>query len=192
MSDPWQAARALVDAAHAADPAGEELTYADRMEAWLERHQAEPPPHLRLAARCQHLERWTLPRSSRPEGREGYLRWRTEQYRRMAERARQLLLAAGVEADAADRVCRLVSKQGLRSDPEAQTIEDCACLVFLAHHLEAFAAAQTEVGRGKLLDIVRKTWRKMGRRGRELALGLPLAPSLAQLVQEAVTGSDGS
>ena len=54
-------------------------------------------PVLRLAARCQHLERWLVPRASYPEGKAGYLQWRTGLYRKQAARARELLLAAGAK-----------------------------------------------------------------------------------------------
>ena len=59
-------------------------------------------PILRLAARCQHLERWRVPRNSFPEGKAGYLKWRQSLYHKQAERARELLLQAGVaEAETA-------------------------------------------------------------------------------------------
>jgi hypothetical protein len=33
---------------------------------------------LKIAARAQHIERWTVPRSSYPEGRIAYLTWRKD------------------------------------------------------------------------------------------------------------------
>ena len=58
---------------------------------------------MRLRIRAQHLERWLVPRTTFPEGRAGYLTWRRSLYTRQAERARELLLAAGVDAaEAAD------------------------------------------------------------------------------------------
>ena len=55
-----------------------------------------PPPLLRLAARCQHLERWSVPRDSYPLDKPGYLHWRRSLYVKQAERAKELLLQAGV------------------------------------------------------------------------------------------------
>ena len=87
-------ARRAIDAAHAADPnrtpdgRPAELVYADRMEAWVVRLNSAAPTLLRLAARCQHLERWQVPRATFPEGRPGYLAWRRSLYTRQAERAR--------------------------------------------------------------------------------------------------------
>jgi hypothetical protein len=84
--DAYQRARQLIDEAHSADPARTpegrpaELVYAERMEAWVARLVAEAPSLLRLAARCQHLERWSVPRASFPMTKPGYLTWRRSLY----------------------------------------------------------------------------------------------------------------
>src|SRR5207302_10117915 len=96
MMDATGKARALIDAAHRSDPRREgdaayEVRYAERLEAWIRRLVPEPSPALLLAARAQHLERWTIPRNSYPEGRGGYLRWRVAVHARQGERARELL-----------------------------------------------------------------------------------------------------
>lgn len=185
-------ARALVDAAHDADPVrngdgvAAERVYADRMEAWVARLVPDASPLLRLAARCQHLERWSVPRATFPPGRDGYNAWRRTLYRKQAERARELLLQAGVDPADAEDVATWVSKTGLRRNPGTQALEDAACLVFLEHELEAFAAAHEDYTREKLLTILRRTWKKMSEPARALALGLPLPPPLAALVREAV------
>ncbi len=73
----YDRARQLIDAAHAADPArapdgrAAELVYADRIEAWVPRLVSDASPLLRLAARCQHLERWLTPRATFPERKVG-------------------------------------------------------------------------------------------------------------------------
>lgn len=188
-------ARELVDAAHAADPSrarggqAAELVYADRMEAWVARVVPDASPLLRLAARCQHLERWSVPRTSFPEGRAGYLKWRQSLYVKQAARANELLLAAGVgEADAAE-VATWVSKTALKTNPGTQALEDAACLVFLENEIEAFAAQHADYPREKFVGILRKTWAKMSPRARELALGLSLPPAISALVREAVADS---
>jgi hypothetical protein len=192
--DAYETARGLVDAAHAADPnravdgRPAELAYADRMEKWVVRINPGADPVLRLAARCQHLERWTVPRGSFPLGRPGYLAWRTSLYGKQAERARQLLLEAGVPGGEAADAATWVSKKGLRTNPGTQALEDAAVLVFLESEIEAFAAQHAEYPREKFLDILKKTWRKMSPRAQELALGLELPPAIAALVRDA-TGS---
>lgn len=184
-------ARAAIDAAHEADPnrtrdgRAAEVVYADRMEKWITRIVPAAEPVLRLAARCQHLERWSVPRGSFPIGKPGYLAWRRSLYFKQAERARLLLVGAGLPADKAAEAATWVSKTGLKTNPGTQALEDAAVLVFLESEIEAFAAQHAEYPREKFVDILRKTWRKMSPRAQELALGLDLPGPIAALVREA-------
>src|ERR1700679_527621 len=108
------------------------------MEAWIVRIHPQADSILRLAARCQHLERWLVPRGSFPLDRPGYLAWRTSLYGKQAERARQILLDAGVPAQDAASAATWVSKKGLKTNPGTQALEDAAVLVFLESEIEAF------------------------------------------------------
>jgi hypothetical protein len=190
--DPFARARELIDAAHAADPTrtadgrAAELVYADRMEAWVVRLVPDAPPLLRLAARAQHLERWLVPRSTFPLDKPGYHAWRRSLYTKQAERARELLLAAGVAAPEAAEVATWVSKTGLKSNAGTQALEDAACLVFLENEIGAFAAQHAEYPRDKFVDILRKTWRKMSPAAQQAAVRLELPPAIAGLVREAL------
>jgi tRNAThr (cytosine32-N3)-methyltransferase len=185
-------ARELIDAAHAADPARAadgrpaELVYAERVEAWVGRLVPDAAPLLRLAARCQHLERWSVPRASFPEGKPGYLAWRKSLYGRQAARAKELLLAAGVSAAEADEAATWVSKTGLKTNPGTQALEDAAVLVFLENEIGAFAAQHAEYPREKFVEILRKTWRKLSPRAQGLAAGLAQPPGIAALVRDAM------
>ncbi len=185
-------ARALIDQAHQADPhrapdgRAAELVYADRMENWVAQVAADAPALLRLAARCQHLERWSVPRASFPMDRPGYLAWRRSLYTKQAERARELLVQAGISAEEAAEVATWVSKTGLKKNPGTQALEDAACLVFLENEIAGFAAQHADYPREKFIDILRKTWRKMSPRAQELALALELPPAIASLVREAL------
>lgn len=128
-------ARELIDAAHATDPSGAEQLYADSVEAWAVRFLSSEFPSassrfssllvapsseelVRLGARCQHLERFKTPRDSFPEGKAGYLKWRRSLYVIQADRARELLLQAGVEEEQADMVRKWVSKADLQPGKE--------------------------------------------------------------------------
>jgi hypothetical protein len=190
--DAYTRARNLIDQAHAADPSrtgdGQpaEKIYADHMEAWVARLVSDAPPLLRLAARCQHLERWSVPRSSFPMDRPGYLSWRRSLYVKQAERARALLLEAGVSAAEAAEVATWVSKTGLKTNPGTQALEDAACLVFLENEIAAFAAQHAEYPREKFIDILRKTWRKMSPAAQQAAQKLDLPPAIAGLVRDAL------
>lgn len=185
-------ARTLIDAAHSADPATAadgrpaELVYAERMEAWIAKLDPAAPALLRIAARCQHLERWSVPRASFPEGKVGYLSWRRSLYTKQAERARELIVSSGVSAADAAEVATWVSKTGLKTNPGTQALEDAACLVFLENEISAFAAQHADYPREKFVDILRKTWRKMSPAAQAAALGLALPPGIAALVQDAV------
>src|SRR2546423_6351976 len=136
MEVSYARARERIDAAHAADPTrtetgqAAERVYADRMEHWVTRVVPEASPLLRLAARCQHLERWSVPRASFPLDKGGYHAWRRSLYTRQADRARQILLDFGVSAAEAEEVATWVSKTGLKTNPGTQALEDAACLVF--------------------------------------------------------------
>lgn len=179
-------AMAALDALHAEDPAkveldgeaiAEELLYAQRMSEALARLVPAPSEALELAVRAQHLCRWRLPRASYPPGRAGYHAWRRESARQHAALAGSALAEAGYDEPAIARVRDLIEKKDRTRDPEAQALEDAACLVFLEHHLEAFADRQRAEGKddAQLTAIVQKTWRKMSARARELALELPLS-----------------
>jgi hypothetical protein len=69
-----------IDAANAADPNRDPdgrpaaLVYGERMSAELGRLAPDASGPLRIAARGQHVERWTLPRDAYPDGRAGYPR----------------------------------------------------------------------------------------------------------------------
>ncbi|MEO5961702.1 MAG: DUF4202 domain-containing protein [Opitutaceae bacterium] len=190
--DAYARSRQLIDAAHSGDPTcaadgrPAESVYAERMENWVVRLVPGASPLLRLAARCQHLERWSVPRASYPMDKPGYLAWRRSLYTKQAERARSLLLEAGVDATEAGEVATWVSKTGLKKNAGTQALEDAACLLFLENEISAFAAQHADYPREKFVDIIRKTWRKMTPGAQQLARGLALPPAIAGLVQEAL------
>lgn len=189
---PYVRARRAIDEAHAADPARAtdgrpaELVYAERMDHWISRLVPDASALLRLAARAQHLERWSVPRATFPMDKPGYHAWRRSLYTRQADRARELLLAAGVPESEAAEVATWVSKSGLKTNPGTQALEDAACLVFLENEIGAFAAQHADYPREKFIDILRKTWRKMTPRAQQFALALDLPPAIAALVRDAV------
>lgn len=160
-----------------------ELLYAMRMSATLFEFQADASEALQLAARSQHLERWTIPRSSYPMDRTGYLAWRAALKLFHAEQAAAILRAEGYDEQMIARVASLLKKEQLKRDPESQTLEDVACLVFLRFYFAEFSQAHTEE---KIIDIVQKTWRKMSTTGHTAALKLPFTPAQLQLLNQAL------
>jgi len=189
----FNAAIARFDAANADDPTTEvfqevvypkELLYAQRMTAWLDNIAPEASEALRLAVRCQHIQRWTIPRHTYAMDRHGYLRWRTTLAKFHADTAAAILRDVGYDDATIQRVQTLLRKERLKRDPEVQCLEDVICLVFLEHYLAAFATQHDEV---KVPDILRKTWTKMSPRGHEVALTLPMSPEARRLVEQALT-----
>jgi hypothetical protein len=182
-------ARAIerIDAANAEDPKGEALAYGERMSEWLERLRPDAPPALRIAVRAQHIRRWKIPRDDYPRDRVGYLKWRTALYDFHADEAEAILRAVGYDDDTVTRVRKMLRKKELRKDAEVQALEDVACLVFLEHYFAEFAQTQND---DKVVDILRKTWKKMSERAHDAALSLSrsLEERERRLVERALSG----
>ena len=181
-----------IDAANGDDPttlsAGnvsrpKELVHADMLTRWVGQLRPFASDELLLAARGHHIRRWLHPRSEYPDGREGYLRWRTTLYRFHAEQVGAILLDCGYDEKTVDRVRELVGKRALRREPEAQALEDGLCLVFMETQ---FQQLNDRVADEKMIEVLRKTWRKMSPSGREFALSLQLPAHQRQLVEFAL------
>lgn len=187
-------ARALsaIDAANREDPNRDrengteypkELLYGMRMSLWLSRLRSQPTEAQQLAARGQHICRWKVPRTDYEATREGYLRWRSHLYRYHADQVGDILRASGYDESTIADVKRMVSKQGIKRDADVQLIEDVACLVFLEYYFPAFAEGQSAE---KVLDIVRKTWRKMSDAAHQAALKIDYPDALKPLLEAAL------
>lgn len=183
------------DAANAEDPNREpdgepkELVYGRRMSAALERLDPTASVEVRLAVRAQHIRRWEIPRASYPEGREAYLRWRKDLGRFHADTAGSIMRECGYPPETVARVQSIIRKERFKADPWAQQLEDVACLVFLEHYFEAFVDEQSE---DSLVNILRRTWRKMSDAGRRQAQSIDYSPRCAQLLAAALESpSDG-
>ena len=184
------------DAANSADPniveadggqCPKELLYARQMSDWMDRFAPDASEVLRLAARCQHIRRWEIPRDAYPRDRVGYLKWRTELKNMHARIAGEIMAAVGYDDEAIGRVQSLLKKERLKHDPETQTLEDVVCLVFLENWFADFAKQHEP---DKIVDIVAKTWKKMSPAGHEAALAMAhkLPGDALELVQRALEG----
>jgi Domain of unknown function (DUF4202) len=171
---------AAIDAANADDPdtivvrgarRPKEQAHAELMTERVVELDPDADEAQLLAARAHHLRRWSIPRSSFPDGRAGYLRWRSTLNRQHASDVGSILAAAGYDDATVERVQRIIRKDGLKTDPAVQTHEDALCLVFLETQLSELV---DRLGDDKSVDVIAKTLRKMSARGVEIALGLPL------------------
>jgi hypothetical protein len=201
MADADRLARAIaaIDAANGGDPftivvdgveRPKEQAHAEAMTAWVQRLDPDPTEAQLIAARAHHLRRWSIPRTSYPDGRAGYLRWRTTLRKQHAAEVADILRDAGYGDDVIDRVQQIINKVGLgkNPDPAVQVHEDALCLVFIETQLAGLA---DQLGEDKTVDVIAKTAKKMSPRAIELAAGLPLGEREHALLVRAVT-SDGS
>jgi Domain of unknown function (DUF4202) len=175
------AALAAIDAANADDPAT--LAHAELVSRWVQQLDADATEAQLLAARACHLRRFTLPRSTYPDGRAGYLRWRAEAKKRHAAEVAAILADAGYDPPTVERVQGIIRKEGLGRDPQVQVHEDALCLTFLETQLDETTAA---TGDEKMVDVLVKTLAKMSEQAIGAAAALPLSESGAALLAEAV------
>ena len=193
--DRLAAALAAIDAANADDPntivvdgveRPKEQAHAEMMTAWVRRLDPAASDEQLIAARAHHLRRWALPRSDFPEGRAGYLRWRTAQKKQHAEEVAAILQRVGYDEASVERVQQIVRKQGLGHDPAVQAHEDALCLVFLETQFDELAE---RLGEDRTVDVLRKTVAKMSPEGLAAAQGLAYSPPAAALLARALAGA---
>ena len=192
MRPDFDAAVEAIDRANSEDPRTQEadgrtwpqeVLYSRRMTDWVARLAPGASEELRLAVRAQHFRRWEVPRSTYPEGRLGYLRWRKDLKKIHADKLAAIMRDAGYGDASIEKAGTLILRKETARDPEGQTLEDAACLVFLQFEFAEFAAKTDDA---KVIDILRKTWRKMSATARETALGLELGDRERGLVGRAL------
>ena len=198
MTDSYEKAVALIDAANSEDPNMEtaegkewpkELLYSHRMSEMLERFKPDADEPQKLSIRAQHIERWKSPRSDYPMNRQGYLQWRTGLYKMQANATGELLQQAGYSEEDIERVKKAVGKKALKVNADTQLLEDIADLVFIEHYMMAFAEKHPEYDEEKWIEIIKKTWRKMSEEAQQFALAgnIKLPEPLVPLIQKAVS-----
>jgi hypothetical protein len=159
------------------------LVYAQWLTDWVLRLCPDASEELRLAAHCQHLRRWEIPRSSYPMTRAGYLQWREGLKKFHAQKAGEILRELGYSDQIITRVQNLNLKKDFPKDPETRVLEDALCLVFLEHQFADLAAKTAE---DKMINAVQKTWKKMTEQARAKALELPFAEKEKKLIEKAL------
>jgi hypothetical protein len=165
-----------------------EFIYARWLTDWVLKLCPQASEALRLAARCQHLCRWMVPRTSYPMTRAGYLQWREGLKKFHAQKAGEILREVGYEQEVIARVQNLNLKKNFPKDPESRVLEDALCLVFLERQFADLAAKTAE---DKMINALQKAWNKMTPEARELAKKLPYAPQEATLLEKALAPADG-
>jgi uncharacterized protein DUF4202 len=188
---------ALIDAANSEDPNREtsegkdwprELLYSRRMSDMLARYASDADDVIKLAVSAQHIQRWKSPRSDYPMDRKGYHQWRTGLYKFHADIVADLLVIAGYDNEFIERVKQTVGKKSLKTNPDAQLLEDIAGLVFIEHYMLDFVGRHPEYSDEKWVDIFGKIWNKMSDKAHQFALAghIRIPESLASLIKKAM------
>jgi len=189
-----RAALAAIDDANVADPTlvtvrgsrgPKEIVHANLVTEWVLRLKPDADEALLLAARGHHFRRWTVPRSSYPEGRTGYLRWRKDLHGQHARELGVVLTDAGYDETTIARVQAIVRKDGLAraaADDDVQVLEDALCLVFLETQLVDIAA---RLDPAKLPGVITKTAKKMSPAGLALIAEVPLGAGAHRILDAA-------
>lgn len=160
-----------------------EYFYAVELYNWVRKIEPDANEFLLLASRCQHIGRWEIPRSDYPEGRTGYLNWRTDLGKFHAAKAGAILQSVGYTTDEIERVQQIIRKQRLKLDADVQVIENALCLVFLEFQYDDLIRKLSEE---KMINVLRKTWKKMSKAGHDAALKLQYSPEGFSLIEKAL------
>jgi hypothetical protein len=163
-----------------------ELIYAQWLTDWVLRLCPGASEELRLAARCQHLCRWMVPRDSYPMTRAGYLKWREGLKHFHAEKAGTILRELGYPEESIMRVRNLNLKKDFPQDPESRVLEDALCLVFLERQLDELASKTTDE---KMVNALQKAWKKMTPAAHAFALKLSFSPRGQALIKQALASA---
>jgi hypothetical protein len=164
-----------------------ELLYAQWLTEWVLELCPAASEELRLAARCQHLRRWMVPRDSYPMTRAGYLKWRERLRHFHAKKAGEILLEVGYAEEVIARVQRLNLKKDFPQDAEGRVLEDALCLVFLEHQ---FGDLASKTAVDKMINALQKAWKKMTPGGQAQALKLAYNPQQWELLEKALHPSE--
>jgi len=164
-----------------------EQTHAGLVTAWVSRLVAEPSEELLLASRAHHIRRWTIARDSHPDGRIGYLAWRRALQDMHASELAAIMDAEGYPPEAIQRAGEIIRKRGLARDADVQALEDALCLVFLETQFQDLARKLDEP---KMIDVLRKTMKKMSPQGIQFALELGLEPPQRSLLLRAAATNE--
>lgn len=187
-SEKFSAAIRRFDEENSRDPNQEngrprELLYAERLTEWVMRLNPDASEVAKLAARCQHICRWQIPRSDYPMTRPGYLKWRTDLKKFHAQRAGEILKEVGYDDDTIRHVQDLNLKKNFPADPESRLLEDALCVVFLEFQLTDLAAKTDD---DKMVNALKKSWEKMTEAARAEALKLNYGEREKALIQKAL------
>ena len=150
------------------------------MLAILEKVAPDASFELKLAAKCQHMSRWSIPRATFSMDKKGYYQWRAAIMEHQLNVSSSVLKQAEINEPSIEIIVDALKNKADKSNINASIIEDTACLTFIKWYLVPFAG-QFDPEKAKI--ILQKTAGKMSERG----LGLIPEMELSDDVQHVLT-----
>ena len=171
----------LINSVHNQDPNSEtidgvdikaELLYSQRMLSILQKVQPNASLELQMAAQCQHISRWSIPRTTFSMDKKGYYQWRAAIMEHQLSVTSSVLKQAEINQQSIEIVVDTLKNKADKTNINASIIEDTACLTFIKWYLVPFAG-QFDPEKAKV--ILQKTANKMSERGLKLIPELQLS-----------------
>ena len=188
LDQQYKTAIELIDKVHNQDPNSEiingievkaELLYSNRMLAVLEKVAPDASLELKLAAKCQHISRWSIPRATFSMDKKGYYQWRAAIMEHQLSVTTSVLKQAEINDQRIEIIVDALKNKADKTNLNASIIEDTACLTFIKWYLVPFAG-QFDVVKAKI--ILQKTAGKMSARGLGLLPEMELSEDVHQVL----------
>ena len=156
-----------------------ESLYSQRMLQMLNSFDFNCGELIKIAVQCQHLRRWDIARQVYSADKKGYHQWRRAVMLHQLSQMNNILDCQHVDASEINKIHDMLLNQGNKLYAEAQIIQDVACLVFLKWYFEPFAQKHEKE---KIVDILKKTMRKMSEKALETSGKLGLSDNTRQYI----------
>lgn len=188
LDQQYKTAIELIDKVHNQDPNTEtidgmevkaELLYSNRMLSVLEKVAPDASLELKLAAKCQHISRWSIPRATFSMDKKGYYQWRAAIMEHQLSVTTSVLKQAEINDQSIEIIVDALKNKADKSNINASIIEDTACLTFIKWYLVPFAG-QFDAAKAKI--ILQKTAGKMSTRGLGLLPEMELSEDVHQVL----------
>jgi hypothetical protein len=188
LEQQYKTAIDLIDKVHNQDPTSDtidgvkikaELLYSNRMLSVLEKVAPDASLELKLAAKCQHISRWSIPRATFSMDKKGYYQWRAAIMEHQLSVTTSVLKQAEINDQRIEIIVDALKNKADKTNLNASIIEDTACLTFIKWYLVPFAG-QFDAVKAKI--ILQKTAGKMSERGLGLLPEMELSEEVHQVL----------
>ena len=178
----------LINSVHNQDPNTEtidgvevksELLYGNRMLSVLHKVAPDASLELKLAAQCQHISRWSIPRATFSMDKKGYYQWRAAIMEHQLNVTTNTLKQANIADESIAVVVDALKNKADKTHHNASIIEDTACLTFIKWYLVPFAG---QFDAAKATVILKKTANKMSERGLGLIAQMELSDDVKEVL----------